>query len=213
MKLQYHVFLATIVIVLCHACKDAEECPYGCIKSPKDTVYCHKEFLPYWYFTKGSIWIYKRTDTSAVMFDTAEVTYNKASIDFEPSFNSVNALERRMIHVTHSDSQLWSDYMPKSRAVVIESVSDDAEGVSWTWSAKKLLFFAQYFYVQNKVGGGPYKVGTPKTIITPVYTFNNSIPFFNELTGDSIYMTKDVGISKFVGSGETWELVSYHIQP
>jgi hypothetical protein len=71
----------------------------------------------------------------------------------------------------------------------------------------------EYSFKADRVLNVPYKVGLSTTIITPVYTFDNTIPFINEQSGDSVYITKGVGMSKFIAKNETWELVSFKIEP
>ena len=43
---------------------------------PDDTLYANDTFLRYWYFPKGSWWVYKRMDTNANVYDTTSVATN-----------------------------------------------------------------------------------------------------------------------------------------
>jgi hypothetical protein len=212
MKTRKSFALIASLFLFFNCCKEDQECLHGCGSSPKDTIYCTQEFLPYWYFKKGSLWIYQRTDTSILIYDTAQVIYNNALIDFTPSRNSVSAIEYRVVQIRHSDSNFWSDFVP-SKSVIVESDQSNPELIWWEWSCKKIFFYVEYSFKADRVLNVPYKVGLSTTIITPVYTFDNTIPFINEQSGDSVYITKGVGMSKFIAKNETWELVSFKIEP
>lgn len=184
---------------------------HGCNLNPQDTIFSPKEFLPYWYFKKGSLWIYQRTDTTVQLFDTAVVVFDKTSIDFVPQINSISYLESRKVYVKHSDSNFW-DKRFSNKAVLFESPQSNPRETFFYWDCKKFEFYIGYIYYANIVANGPFKVEMSTTIKTPVYTFDNSIPFINEQKQDTIYLTKGVGLSKFVLNNETWELVYYKVE-
>jgi len=66
-----------------------------------DTLFQSQEFLDYWYFKEGSWWVYKRTDTTAEIYDTAFV--KKAWKEFIFSkYAMPYAIERYYMDVYHN---------------------------------------------------------------------------------------------------------------
>ncbi len=51
---------------------------------PEDTLYANDTFLRYWYFPKGSWWVYKRMDTNARVYDTVRVFYTSREMKYDP---------------------------------------------------------------------------------------------------------------------------------
>ncbi len=208
---QFFIIVIGIFIINIYSCKPEEKVPiHGKELAPKDTIYCNKEFLPYWYFNKGCIWIYKRTDTTATIYDTATIVSAKTDIQFLTSFNSINALEGRFISILHSDSNFW-DRTNKVMSINCNYLFNDQTLFNLNSKKSNLLISYNSFY--NKILDLNYIITLNKTITTPNYTLNNTIEFLSSQYGIALYLSKEVGISKIIFNNQTWELVNYNIIP
>ena len=213
-EIKQSIFLFIVAIAIIDGCKeDKNDCLHGCgNEPPKDTIYSSLEFLPYWYFKTGSMWIYERTDTTPKIFDTAWVTISKTKIEFDPSINSINALEQRVLQIDHSLRNFKSDRGPNTYAVLVKTSMGDPDIIEWSWSSKKILFSGVYQYSSNSMISGTFEAKAETTITSGKYTLPNTIPFISSTFGTQVFLSKNVGISKFIIGNEIWELNYYHLE-
>lgn len=206
---QLSIIFFIIVSLYITSCKpDDSEPLHGKEKPPRDTLYCDKEFLPYWYFNKGSMWVYKRTDTNAIMYDTAIVVSAKTDIQFLTSFNSLNALEGRFISILHSDSNFWDRY---NKVMYVRCDYLFNKETQFDLNSKKSNLQFSYFSYYDRISDPNYIVTLNKTISMSNYTFNNTIEFKSDKYGIALYLSKNIGISKIIFNNQTWELINYNI--
>jgi hypothetical protein len=85
-----------------------------------DTLFQSQDFLDYWYFNEGSWWVYKRTDTSADVFDTAIVTKTSKKYIFSKYYFPY-CVEKYYMHVFHTSVDIVSDGLN----IIYESYSEN----------------------------------------------------------------------------------------
>jgi len=66
------------ITAIYHSCEKKED-PIN----PKGKLYVSNELKSYYFFPKGSWWVYKRIDTTAEIYDTATVVCSESKMIFD----------------------------------------------------------------------------------------------------------------------------------
>ncbi|MEA3496382.1 MAG: hypothetical protein U9R42_10145 [Bacteroidota bacterium] len=187
-------------------CKKCKDCIYY-----TDTLMHDQEFLDYWYFPEGSWWVYQRTDTNAIIFDTAVVTKEINKITCLPHF-SPYCIHDILLHISHSNIHFkTSSDDPKALLTAFyppNELTCDGNGTLYFWYGN---FFKTPFdlYYQGSV----FEISDSLTITTPYGVLENviSIQIFIEVI-ENVWLKKRLGFVKFQHyDGSIWELVDYFI--
>jgi hypothetical protein len=212
------------VLLLLSCCKDDPE-----DSRPKCQTVTHapQEFLDYWFFPRGSWWVYKLKGSSPAVFDTVTNTGRLEAFYAEPDEDSGLAAPCEMFYVNdllHSNRTYFAGPSPDQKGA--EAITGYRFGNKWiisqSWIAlghgsEGYVFFYP-FSIGEELGPSENRVVDTNAVVTPTYTFHNSVGMYggNPDTSASprrkVYFTKGVGITyRRYFNGEVWELINYHI--
>lgn len=215
-------FIATLAV---QCDKDDESDPNEIIDfippQPTDTLYMSDELKSYFYFPKDSWWVYKRTDTNALIYDTARVVRIINEIFYS---NFAPYAWEKITHVTeHTYYKSLPNSVSPHLAVSFSNLNALVDRIDITSGSTFL-------------GGLDCVISTPidsihiKGLQCNVWSnldsisslnlagrnFNNvlNISYGRNPTTDRISIVSGVGILKYncIQCGHTWELVSYDIK-
>jgi hypothetical protein len=218
------LFVLAGVLMAGASCKDKN---IACKTS--ELVEAPPEFLKYWYFPKGSYWIYKLQDTTGV-YDTVRVVKNEIT-HFEPYdhvMDQVPCSNRYNTYWQHSNEVYFNPYPYEDAMHSFESYYIEPNYWSMSMISRMNLHgFAHMFAVPYEEGKDMNQSSHLENILT-LNTTNT--PFPNTLhiiptskvfdkadstIGDypkHIYLSPDVGISRIEYThNRKWELVDYFI--
>ncbi|MEX0966585.1 MAG: hypothetical protein WD077_05070 [Bacteroidia bacterium] len=239
MKLCQVFFLTVCTILLIASscrkepvdCCDDNSCPsiYDCIDDSyfTDTVFKPQEFLDYWYFEKGSWWVYQRMDTNATVYDTVRVIATVRTIYCDARKYGPTCFESTLVNMRHSNSFFY-----KKDSASLTQILDSSPNLNL---GEEKVYSSGY--VHNGLGYGvimqwPIRIGQEfidgnkvldsNAVTTPYGTLTNTvhIKINRGITKKEVWVTKNIGFTKLklhspeshhdLPQGE-WALVDYHI--
>ncbi len=211
-----NLLLFTVLFLLLFTSCKKEERP-----KPTESYYMSAELKSYYFFPKGSWWVYKRTDTTATIYDTATVV-NSVS---EMIFDELAPFEWEHVAVNIEHTHYPSS--PRSASpylnIYIRNDAGFTDRISMT-SQGKLFSYLPYFFsvpidslsMENKshVPNSPILLDTNDVVINN-QTFKLVVHLKNGSTDFKydIWIARNVGIVKYFNTGDSthWEVVDYHI--
>lgn len=203
------LFLGLIVTYNQSCCRgDCDDEPIDTVTY--DTLFQNDTFLSYWFFPEGSWWVYKRTDTNVVAYDTARVTLSELRQELHPSGK---VLSMYMMHITHSNWKVMWMYGVSNRTR--DTIND-----------KKPIQICSTDYLDVAHFSG--EVGCAESLIWPLkydqspYGFTDSMTLklydgsikksviLKSKSGTEMHLVPDYGMVKYVSgaNGSVWELVN-----
>lgn len=223
MKTLYPPLAALLLSVALGACqKQAAECP--------QLTLAPQAFLDYWYFPKGSFWVYRLRGTTPAVYDTLRVTRSDETHTtyYSDGDSGPPCVQVYQSYLTHSNTA----YFPGTGRLGGESFASDPffHGEDWVLnhhSDVRTLYPPEVGLVY------PIRVGQKllnrltcvdtAVVATPAGTFRQSVhlvpdygPRVDSMQANWIrhlYRTRRVGMTKVVyTSNQTWELVTFTIQ-
>jgi hypothetical protein len=221
--------LYPLIILCCFAaCKPDEDCEdCGIIDHSfppaEDTIYVSEELKNYYFFGEGSWWVYKRTDTNAIIYDTATLVKRESRIVYERIYYPT-AWEYTFTGILHSHYNAIPGGVESKLQINTENLNGLTDRIGM-YSQRTLFknvidFFSipiDSISILNKSNGNSYLIDTNSLFISN-YTFNNTLHLQHGFIPDffyDIYLTKNVGLTKYRNAGDNteWELISYEIKP
>lgn len=190
---------------------------------PTDTIYVSNELKSYYFFPKGSWWVYKRIDTNAVVYDTAVVAtvYN----ELEYSRFLPYAWEAAAVGITHSYYKAPEGFVEPKLSVGTGNLGGFVDRISM--SSQGLLFRSNYDFFSVPIDSISIASKSYPTVYSILVDTNaiivNNIRY-NDVVQlrygipeyeDKIWLSKNVGLIKYfnVGDSTNWELINYEIKP
>jgi|SRR5690554_138035 len=191
---------------------------------PTDSYYMSAELKSYYFFPKGSWWVYKRIDTTAEIYDTATVVRSESKM----IFNELAPFEWEYVAIniehTHypSSPRSVSPYLN----VFMRNESGFVDRISMTSQGELFSSHTCFFSVpidstsifQKSVecgGGGTYLLDTNKLLINN-NQLNNCVHVMHKGSNwsNEIWITKYIGIIKYQNYQDNteWELINYEIK-
>lgn len=225
-----NILLSSVLVLLCFfSCGPKQPEIPPC----KEFAEAPQEFLDYWFFPKGSFWVYK-LDSSADIYDTVVVDISNAGRGVtDPEAGIYEGCG--MVYwtsLTHSDTIF---HTPPKKDIAFRSKSNFRTYYGKTtgsWSLYdeggdgKYLMAGDLFWYPFK--DGEIAEGNSTDIkFNGLITFESSkfgvldstiflsttIKFYNSRHFKEMYIAKNIGIVKIkYNSGEVWELVGYKIK-
>jgi hypothetical protein len=201
------LLIGTISFLGCKS-NDPEPC-IDCEKQslPRDTIYNNDTFLSYCFFPEGSWWIYKRTDTTANVFDTVTVVSDRRFI-YGDWTSHQNDFERIFQEKKHSNNNYLG----------FDLKYEQIEGNN-AWFpdvAEKNTIGGAYFTYpdtegNNNIGNGYIAISSKDTLKLPFGIVSSHIRIVPDV-GYAILLVKNIGFCKITTPKEgTWELTEYYI--
>ncbi len=215
---------AVLSLLACKKQSTVTECPQ-LTRAPQ-------AFLDYWYFPKGSFWVYRLKGASPAVYDTMRVT--QADENHTTYYSDGDAhqpcIQIYQAYVTHSNRAYFPG-IPGTGQLGAEIFASDPY-----FQGEHLVMHHTSIglYYSPEVGFGyPIQLGQKllnrltfvdtAAVATPVGTFRQSVhlvPDFGVNVDSSqanwirhIYRSRYVGITKVVyTNNQTWELVSFTIK-
>ncbi len=224
------LYLLTATFLLLSACKDDDDNSNG---RPKCQTVTHapQEFLDYWFFPQGSWWVYKLKGSEPAVYDTVRNTGRHRAFFAQPYEEAGLAKHCEMFYVhdlVHYNKDYFKGYNEASNFLGGEGLRGWRMGDKWvidqTWDANlpnENIFFFYPFSIGEMHMADNNWVSDTNAVVTPNYTFHNSVGFFSGYGGNpdtsaspqrKIYFTKGVGITwRRYYNNQVWELVDYYI--
>lgn len=221
-KIHYLLLLLPFILGSCdrnqYVCKE------------QDLVEAPPEFLQYWYFPKGSYWIYKLQDTVGV-YDTVRVTndhkrYCKGDDPHNPDCDQGNCVWMYSNTWEHSDTTF---FYSKPNYPANHYTTSYYFGTYWAVAgsgsaASTPPYLFKYPYTINETFLGNTKVVSEDTINVIAGTFAKTVHIIPEPVKDNdsskydyvkhLYITPQVGVIKWhYTHNKIWELVEYDVTP
>lgn len=187
-------------------------------------------FLDYWYFPKGSFWVYRLRGSNPVVYDTMRVTRADESHTtyYSDGDASEPCIQNYQAYVTHSNMT----YFPGTGKLGAEAFASDPHFHGYDWvlshfSDVKTLYSPEVGF------GYPIRLGQKLlnrltsvdtvAVATPAGTFRQSVhlvPDFGAMADSlqanwirHLYRSRHVGITKVVyTNNQTWELTYFTIK-
>lgn len=211
----------------------------GCRKTPAEPAQCAQvqrapaAFLAYWYFPKGSYWVYQKRGSQPVEVDTVTVDGAETQV-FQPG-DPVRLLptctELPALTLQHSNRRYFRGFSSNNGFRGLEILNGHAEGSEWfvrqSSEASLIPLGFLWSYPQRPIGQpiantGPTLLDT-LAVTVPAGSFYRSvhlrIPFLYDSANATNYLydyhlTHGIGYTRKVYANlGTWELRSYYIAP
>jgi hypothetical protein len=200
------IAISTLILAI-SSCKpnDPEPC-YDCEKQKltRDTIYNNDTFLSYCFFPEGSWWIYKRTDTTAEVYDTVTVVSDRRFI-YSDWTAYQNDFERIFQDLKHTSVSYGSNGL-----LVESNECFFPDLASRTWFGEYFIF--PFKEGKNYIGSKSIELYPKDSLILESGTFLNAIEVGPYVGLSTIWLVKDIGLVKISNPlGNTWELTEYHI--
>ena len=212
------IFLGLIAIYNQSCCRgDCDDEPIDTNELAIDTVFNNDTFLSYWYFPEGSWWVYKRTDTTADIYDTATVTRTYRA--FKPRSRAVEKLyENLIMDISHSSKYVQRPIQSSTKH--INSLSTN--GVNVLAMIGGGTYFLSDIYLKwpielGSVNGGLTTILDTNSINLEYLNKTLSIvhlsPGYTHETYEShIWLCNNIGFVKYrLYNNTEWELFDYYI--
>jgi hypothetical protein len=204
--------LAVSLSTINYSCKNEGDDP----NSETDTIFHDQEFLDYWFFPKGSWWVYQRTDTNAIIYDTAIVVYEENY--FQGSTYYTNTREQKTgIRIEHSndyfkypnsqiDSKAGQLLIAAGEKNTLKSLNTKTPYFDYLY----LLFYPFDRYDEYK---SFININLSVLLNLPYGKVEDAIMISIHLSQiNHVWMKKDIGIVKYHHFDDTvWELKDYFI--
>jgi|SRR5690554_364865 len=198
-----------------HSCEKKED-PI----KPKGKLYVSNELKSYYFFPKGSWWIYQRIDTTAQIFDTATVVHSSNEMKFTPYLYPYE-YEDAMVRIKHTYyPSIGANHADPFLNVVISSVGHDR--VTMTSSGKLFNMLPDFFTVpidsfsMNQKSSGFTTLISFSTIVIKGKQYNDVAHFLHGYSDFKyeIWLAKNIGLVKYfnVEDSTYWELDNYEIK-
>jgi len=199
------IAIITFSIILINSCCDDPE-----LINPHpgftDTLFQSQEFLDYWYFKEGSWWVYKRTDTTADIYDTAFVKKAWKKFIFS-KYAMPYAIERYYMDVYHN-AESFTEKGYYGCNIKYESNQQGMLSVNYGggyWGGRNFFWWP----VEFKDIGFTIISDSNSQILSST-KFYNCI-HIRQYSGD-FWISKDFGLIKIESfDGERWELINYKL--
>ncbi|WP_152559750.1 hypothetical protein [Hymenobacter sp. IS2118] len=215
------LFLLLLATALSSCRKQPAECPQ-LTRAPQ-------AFLDYWYFPKGSTWVYQLRGTSPAVYDTMRVSFARESHStrYSDGDKRVPCVQGYQASVTHSNRT----YFPGAGGLGTEYLASDPlfRGEDWVLTHTSSV---GTLYSPEVGFGYPIRLGQKlldrltfadtAAVTTPAGTFAHSvhlIPDYGSKVDSTkrnwirhLYYSRYVGTTKVVyTNNQTWELLTYKI--
>jgi hypothetical protein len=201
-----------------------------CVPPGIDTLFVGDEIKKYYFFPKGSWWVYERTDTNASIYDTVKVieTFNNTKYQERLLPYAWQNLMCRVEHSYYESFQAnWEGpYGFKQLRVQYFNTSGSSDALSTHSFGYVHSSYDNFFSIPidsisilNRSlggGGGSFLYSTSDVEIDSTkYTNVAHIQHSASTFKDAIVLSKNIGIIKFHDSffKHSWELVNFHINP
>ena len=201
-----------------------------CVPSGVDTLFVGDKLKKYYFFPLGSWWVYERTDTNAVVYDTVRVIETFDQIKYQERFLPI-AWQQLMCRVEHSYYESfqvpWDEpYGFKQLRVQFFNSAGASDAISTQSFGYIHSSYDNFFSLpvdsisildrSSGGGGGSFLYDTSEVEInSATYSDVAHLRHGGSISNDTILVSKNVGIIKFYDSffQHSWELVNFHINP
>ena len=218
------IFLLFILfcITQCKPDDDCSDCTDPTLPPPTDTIFLNQNLKNFYFFGEGSWWVYKRTDTNAVVYDTSRLVRSVQQFQYS-RLTAPFAVENSEVGIEHNYYKPTSSIAASpflTRGVRPSSFDGNAIDMG---SNGKLLPSLRNFLAYPFDSTIFQSKGFGKSILLDIKTYN-----FNNIQFDStvhlfygkpeyrseIWISKDVGLTKYfnVEDSTAWEIVNYEIK-
>jgi hypothetical protein len=211
------LLISFFIVTILNSCEKKEDPP-----KPTGSLYMSEELKSYYFFPKGSWWVYKRIDTTAEIYDTATVVHSES----EMVFNELLPYEWEEVAVNIEHTYYPST--PRSVSpylnVFIRNDGGFVDRISMTSQGQLFKYLPYFFSVpidstsmekKSHVPDSPILIDTNDISINNLY-FNKVIHIEHGSTElkYKLWIAKGVGIIKFHNTGDktNWELINYEIK-
>lgn len=205
----------------------------ACKKEPQECgklTSAPQAFLDYWYFPKGSFWVYRLRGSNPIVYDTMRVTRSdeRHTTSYSDGDPIQPCIQNYQSYLTHSNTA----YFPGTGRLGGESFATDPlfHGEDWVLnhgSDVRTLYQPQVGFIH------PIRLGQQllnrltyvdtTAVATPAGTFRQSVhlvldyvPRVDSLQANWIrhlYRSRHVGMTKVVyTNNQTWELIAFAIK-
>jgi hypothetical protein len=177
----------------------------------------------FYFFGEGSWWVYKRTDTNVVVYDTARLVRRIQEFDYSrlTAPFAIEHLEVGIEHNYYKPTSLNSVSRFLTRGIVSSSFDRNVIDMG---SDGALLPTQDYFLAYPFDSTFFRSKGFGKSILLDIktYYFNNikldstiHLLYGNPEYQSEIWISKGVGLTKYfnVEDSTAWEIVNYEIKP
>ena len=189
---------------------------------PTDTFYVSQELKSYYFFPENSWWVYQRTDTNAVIYDTAVVASVYSELEYSRFLPF--AWEAAAVGITHSYYKAPEGFVNPKLSVGIGNLNGNTDRISMSSEGKLFQSLPDYFSVPidslsiaNKTSPIIFSslIDTNSIVLTN-YSFQNAIHLRSGIENFvyEIFLVKEVGLVKYfnVDDSTNWELINYEIK-
>lgn len=223
------LFAVGACLLLAAGCRKAAPAPSECAQLQRAPA----EFLAYWYFPKGSYWVYQKRGAQPVEVDTVTVIGTRVRV-LSPdatTYGLPTCTELYDYTLWHSNRRYFRGFSSDDGFRGLELLHTQGGGGQWFVSQNSeadivplglLWSFPQAPVGQPIAHSGPTLLDTIPVAV-PAGRFPRSvhlrIPFLYDSTGGVNYLydyhlTRGVGYTRKVYANlGTWELRSYYIAP
>ncbi|MEX0966584.1 MAG: hypothetical protein WD077_05065 [Bacteroidia bacterium] len=235
--LLFFFFTAAIMASSCRKepvdCCDDDSCPhiFDCLDDSyfTDTIFKPQQFLDYWYFEKGSWWVYQRMDTNATVYDTVRVIATVRNIYCDFNQGPVCA-ESALMNMRHSNSFFFRKDSASLSQILGSStnfnLSDESVHSNGYIHNGFLMGVGSFFQWPIRIGDEYFHgniVLDSNVVITPYGTLSNTVHIqinYSTSAGGEIWITRNIGFTRmkfYPPQSENdlpeseWALVDYHV--
>ena len=218
--------LSLVVIILCliiTSCKK-ESSP-----EPEKTIYANDTFLRYWYFPKGSYWIYEKAESQSQIIDSAVVVLAKRRISYNPTYSPYE-FENHILHIQHHSRYFGASNQNTFKQILrqindvnrVRTQSDIYEPINLSGIYNSGAYF---IWPPNSEEIFKYSRGSTQLIeyiesrevlgFTEVYKLaSKNDVVYNSQNTDTFWIKENVGLIQyyFAQDNALWKLKEYKIQ-
>jgi hypothetical protein len=206
MKL-FRLFLLLITVVIVLLQTDCDTTPIDPHPGFTDTLFQSQDFLDYWYFNEGSWWVYKRTDTSADVYDTVRAVKSWVKLSFSP-LTKPYAFEQYFMNVEH-DAEHFKNTGLKVQYNATANHVLSSQGGYYYFDA------SNFFIFPINIGTSSFaKVLDTTPVLLDTNLVHNCVHIELNAGGHrELWIAKGLGFIKYLHfDGTFWELVNYKIE-
>jgi hypothetical protein len=183
---------------------------------PEDTLYANDTFLRYWYFPKGSWWVYERMDTNANVYDTVTILNQNREMKYNPRYADY-MIESFNLNLRHSSAYFTK--INKGRPL-IQTIDNPALNPNIINSIGHKSYFGYNSFFSWPIDSiliGQKSLDRSmlidkNKIRTPFGKIGNTIHLKFD-NNNHIWLSKNIGFIKYIHSDSSvWELVNYEIK-
>ena len=215
-------FLILLCITQCKPDDDCSDCTDPTLPPPTDTIFLNQNLKNFYFFGEGSWWVYKRTDTNAVVYDTSRLVRSVQQFQYS-RLTAPFAVESAAIAIEHSKYKPYVvDFLNPNLTRTIQNAGLEGDNLNMV-SNGKLLPSLRNFLAYPFDSTIFQSKGFGKSILLDIKTYNfNNIQFDSTIHlfygkpeyRSEIWISKDVGLTKYfnVEDSTAWEIVNYEIK-